>query len=183
MGFIDIVFIVIIVAFIFFGLFFGLVHTLGSLVGTIVAIIFSSRLVEPAMDTFGFLFGGGDAAKIIIFIIIFFLISRLIGIVFWLVGKVWDVLSWIPFAKTIDRFLGAILGFIEGIVVIGVILFYAMQVLPESTLRTILETSFMAKYLLATTGMLQSLFPVAAKQAIESAADSATEVIPPPPTQ
>ncbi len=176
MAFIDIVFILIIAAFVFFGFFFGLVHTLGSLVGVVVAIIFSSRLVDPAMDAFGFLFGGGDAARIIIFILIFFVISRLVGIVFWILGKIWDVVSWIPFAKTIDRLLGGVLGLVEGIVVIGVILFYASQVLPEGTLRTILETSFMAKYLIATTGMFQSFLPVAAKEVVEQA----TEVIPDP---
>jgi uncharacterized membrane protein required for colicin V production len=180
MAFIDIIFIVIIAAFVFFGLFFGFVHTLGSLVGVVVAIIFSSRLVEPAMDTFGFLFGGGDAAKIILFIIIFFVISRLVGIIFWVIGKVWDIMSFIPFAKSIDRLLGGLLGFVEGIIVVGVILFYATQVLPENTLTTVLETSFMAKYLIGATGMLQSFFPVAATQAIEQAADSVAEIIPEP---
>ena len=182
MGFIDILLIVIIGAFVFFGLFFGLVHTLGSLLGTIVGIIFASRLVDPTFETFGFLFGGGVAARIIIFILIFFIITRLVGVVFWMLGKVFNVLMWIPFARSLDRLLGGLFGFIEGVIVVGVILFYAMQVLPDDTLRTTLETSAVADFLLTTMSILQVFFPEVAQQAVESVADEAAEVIPEPVT-
>ncbi|MCR4314404.1 MAG: CvpA family protein, partial [Candidatus Uhrbacteria bacterium] len=112
MGFIDIVLIVIVGAFVFFGFFFGLVHTLGSLVGTIIGIFFASRLVDPTFETFGFLFGGGTFARILIFVIIFFLITRLVGLVFWIFEKAFGVFSWIPFAKSIDKLLGGFFGFI-----------------------------------------------------------------------
>lgn len=183
MGFIDIVLIVIIGAFIFFGLFFGLVHTLGSLLGTIVGIIFASRLVDPTFETFGFLFGGGTVAKIIIFILIFFIITRLIGMVFWFVGKIFNVLAWIPFARSLDKLLGGLFGFVEGVIVVGVVLFYAMQVLPDEALRTTLETSVVADYLVTTMSIFQIFFPEAAQQAVESAADSTAEVIPEPVTE
>lgn len=165
MGFIDIVLIVIIGAFIFFGLFFGLVHTLGSLLGTIVGIIFASRLVDPTFETFGFLFGGGTIGKIIIFILIFFIITRLIGVVFWFIGKIFNVLAWIPFASSLDKLLGGLFGFVEGVLVVGVVLFYAMQVLPDEALRTTLETSVVAEYLVTTMSILQIFFPEAAQQA------------------
>lgn len=183
MGFIDIVLIVIIGAFVFFGLFFGLVHTLGSLLGTIVGIIFASRLVDPTFETFGFLFGGGTIGKVILFILIFFIITRLIGIVFWFVGKIFNVLAWIPFARSLDKLLGGLFGFVEGVIVVGVVLFYAMQVLPDDTLRTALETSAVAGYLVTTMSILQVFFPEAAQQAVESAADSTAEVIPEPVTE
>lgn len=180
MGFIDIILIVIVGAFVLFGLFFGLVHTLGSLLGAILGIILASRLVDPAFETFGFLFGGGSFSRILIFIIIFFLVTRLVGLVFWLVGKVFDVLAWIPFARSFDRLLGGLFGFVEGVIVVGVVLFYAMQVLPDDTLRTMLETSVVADFLVATMSALQVFFPEAARQAVESAADSAADVIPEP---
>jgi membrane protein required for colicin V production len=180
MGFIDIILIVIVGAFVFFGLFFGLVHTLGSLVGTIIGIIFASRLVDPAFETFGFLFGGGTIGRIMVFILIFFIITRLIGIIFWMIGKVFNVLMWIPFARSLDRLLGALFGFIEGIIVVGVVLFYAMQVLPDAALKSALETSSVASFLIATMSVLQVFFPEVAQQAVESAADSTAEVIPEP---
>jgi len=168
MGFIDILLILIVAGFVFFGLFFGLVHTLGSLIGAVVGIVLASRLVDPAFHTFGFLFGSGAMARIILFVIIFFLITRVIGVIFWFVGKVFDVLAWIPFARTFDRLLGALFGFIEGIMVVGVVLFYAMQVLPPDTLRFALETSAVAKYLIAMMSALQVFFPDLARQAIQT---------------
>lgn len=183
MGFIDIVLMVIVGAFVFFGFFFGLVHTLGSLLGTIIGIIFASRLVDPTFQTFGFLFGGGTISRIIIFIIIFFLVTRVIGVVFWFIGKIFNVLAWIPFARSFNRLLGGLFGFVEGIIVVGVVLFYVMQVLPDDTLKTALETSRVADYLLATMSVLQVFFPESARGAVESAADSAAEVIPQPVTE
>ena len=165
MGLIDIVLLFIVGAFVMFGFFFGLVHTLGSLIGSIVGMFLSTRLVDPAFEHFGFIFGGGHFGRIIMFIIVFFLISRLVGIVFWFIGKMWDVISFIPFAKTFDRLLGGAFGFIEGVVVLGVILFYAQQVLPQDTLLAALHTSAIAKYLLAGFSAIQILLPESFKSA------------------
>jgi membrane protein required for colicin V production len=161
MGLIDIILIVIVAAFVFFGLFFGLVHTIGSLVGAIAGIFLATRFIDPAFAKFGFLFGGGEVGKIILFIILFIVITRLVGIIFWLIEKVFGIITIIPFAKSLNRFLGAIFGFIEGVIVVGVVLFYAMQVLPNDTLLLALETSTVAKYLVATTSALEVLFPQA----------------------
>lgn len=159
MGFIDIVLIVIVGAFVFFGLFFGLVHTIGSLLGTILGIIVASHFVEPTFDAFGFILGGGSAARIIIFIVLFLVVSRLFGVLLWFVEKMFGFFSIIPFAGTINHLLGAALGLIEGIIVVGVVLFYAMQVLPQDTLLATLDSSVVADFLMATVSALQILFP------------------------
>ncbi len=159
MGFIDIVLLVIVGAFVLFGLFFGLIHTLGSLIGAVIGIAIASRFVAPAAETFSFLVGDGSGGKIIVFIILFLLVSRLVGLVFWILEKVFGFVSIVPFAKSINRLLGGIFGFIEGVIVVGVILFYAMQVLPEDTLLTLLEGSAVANYLVAAVSALQVLFP------------------------
>lgn len=152
------------------------------MIGTIVGIIFASRLIDPAFSTFGFLFGGGTAAKIILFILIFFLITRIIGLVFWFLSKFFHFFSWIPFLRSFDRVLGALFGFIEGVIVVGVVLFYAMQVLPDDTLRDVLETSRVANFLIVTMTTLQVFFPEYARQAVESAADSTAGTLTPPVT-
>ncbi|NQV89375.1 MAG: CvpA family protein [Parcubacteria group bacterium] len=159
MGFIDIILLVIVGAFILFGLFFGLIHTLGSLIGAVIGIAIASRFVEPAAETFSFLVGDGSGGKVIVFIILFLLVSRLVGLVFWILEKVFGFVSIVPFAKSINRLLGGIFGFIEGVIVVGVILFYAMQVLPEDTLLTLIEGSSVANYLVAAVSALQVLFP------------------------
>ena len=161
MGFIDLILIVIVGAFVVFGLFFGLIHTIGSLAGTIIGVVVASRLVDPATELVGVFFGGSDSgvAKVIVFIIIFVIVTRLVGLFFWFFEKIFDFVSIIPFTKSINRLLGGLLGFIEGVIVVGVILFYAMQVLPEDTLLMALESSAVAKYLVATVSALQILFP------------------------
>jgi uncharacterized membrane protein required for colicin V production len=159
MGFIDIILLVIVGAFVLFGLFFGLIHTLGSLIGAVIGIAVASRFVEPTAEMFSFLVGDGSGGKIIVFILLFIIVSRLVGLVFWILEKVFGFVSIIPFAKSLNRLFGGIFGFIEGVIVVGVILFYAMQVLPEDTLLTVLEGSSVANYLVAAVSALQVLFP------------------------
>lgn len=156
---VDVLLIVIVGLFVLFGLFFGLVHTLGSLIGTILGIVISTRLIDPAFDRFGFLFGGGGAAKVVLFVIIFLLISRVVGLLFWVVEKIFGVVSIIPFAKSINRLLGAVFGFVEGVLVVGVVLFFALQYLPDDAVKAALEQSAVADFLIATMAALQVLFP------------------------
>ena len=74
--------------------------------------------------------------------------------------------------------LGALFGFIEGVIVVGVALFYAMQVLPNDTLRNMLETSWVADFLITTMTALQVFFPESIRQAFESAADATVKTVP-----
>lgn len=159
MPLVDILLIAIVGLFVLFGLFFGLVHTLGSLIGTMLGIVLASRLIDPAFEKFGFIFGGGGAAKVILFVIIFLLVSRLIGVLFWLAERVLGVFAMVPFAKSINRLLGAVFGFVEGVIVVGVVLFFALQYLPNDAVRAALEQSSVATFLIATMSALQVLFP------------------------
>jgi membrane protein required for colicin V production len=160
MPLVDLVLVIIVGAFVLFGLFFGFVHTLGSLVGSVLGIVLATRLLEPAVDKFSFFFNNNESvASVVIFIILFVLISKLIGLVFWILGKVFGILSWIPFAKTINRLLGAVLGFMEGVIVVGVIIYFALKFLPDSTVSAWLNDSSVANYLLAVMSALQALFP------------------------
>lgn len=159
MTFIDILLLVIIGAFVLFGLFFGLLHTLGSLIGTFIGLFVATHFIDPAFETFGFLLGGGEMAKVISFIILFIVTSRLFSLLMKIVGAVLYWFSIIPFATTINRLLGALFGFVEGVIVVGVTIFYAMQILPDDTLLQALQGSLLAKYLVAVMSALQVFFP------------------------
>ena len=159
MAFIDLILVVLVGAFVIFGLFFGLIHTIGSLVGAIVGILLATRLIEPVAEIFSFIGADTGVGKVVLFIILFVLITRLVGLVFWILEKTFGFLKFIPFAKTIDKILGGVFGFVEGVIVIGVIVYYAMQVLPEDTLLTWLESSAVADYLIGVVSAFQILFP------------------------
>jgi membrane protein required for colicin V production len=159
MAFVDIVLLVIIGAFVLFGLFFGLVHTLGALIGAILGIFLASRFIDPVFDVVGPFIGNGSVARIIIFIILFLFVSRLAGFVLWLIEKLLGVLKIIPFAGFLNRLLGGAFGLLEGVVVVGIVLFYSTQVLPQDTILAALQTSTIADFLLSAVSTLQVLFP------------------------
>jgi membrane protein required for colicin V production len=156
---VDVILVAIVGLFVLFGLLFGLVHTLGSLAGTILGIVLSTRLIDPAFDKFGFLLGGGGAAKVVLFVIMFLLISRIVGLLFWIVEKVLGVFAMIPFASGVNRLLGAAFGLVEGAIVAGMALFFALQYLPDDAVKAALEQSAVADLLLAVIAALQILFP------------------------
>lgn len=156
---VDLFLVIIIGAFVAYGAFFGFVHTVGNLVGSIVAILVATRYIDPVHDILGFIFGQGVFGKIILFIIIFIIITKLVGLVFYLVEKVWGVFKWLPMAGSLDRLLGLVLGFIEGVIVVGVIVFFALVYLPEGDIRLALETSAVSKYLLGIADALKFMYP------------------------
>ena len=181
MNYADIVLIVLVGGFALSGLFFGLFRTLGTLVGTIVAVLFTGQIIDLLAHSFGFLFGGGEFAKVIIYIIVFLIISRLVGLVFWIVGKMLGIITWLPFVKSIDHLLGGLLGFIEGIILVGIVLLYASHVLPPIVMQQAhLDQSEFAKYVLQTMKTLELFLPDAIRNFILTTAATASKVIPQP---
>jgi membrane protein required for colicin V production len=159
MNLVDVILILMVGGFVFFGLFFGLIHTLFSLVGSIAGVVIASQLVGPVSDRFGFLFGGGGFGKVVVFILIYFIIARVLGLVFWLLKTMFGWFAWIPLAGVFDRLLGAAFGLVEGLLFVGVALFVALQFLPDDAVRAALSASIIGKYLLALVAAFQVLFP------------------------
>ena len=122
---IDIVLLIVLSGFVFYGLFFGLIRTLGSLIGVVGGLWFTLIFYLTVFDWVKNLFFGHElAGKIITFFILFSLVNRLIGFVFALLDRTFDLISVIPFLKTINRLAGAALGFIEGGLVLGLVLIF-----------------------------------------------------------
>lgn len=124
----DTILLIILSGFVFFGLFFGLIRTLGSLLGVILGAWISSHYylvvaawIEPVF------FGYNNLGKVLTFIILFSLINRLVGLAFALLDRAFDLISIIPFLKSINRLAGALLGFFEGALILGLILYVASK--------------------------------------------------------
>lgn len=121
---IDIVLIIFLAGFVFYGLFFGLIRTLGALAGAIAGFFLAAKFYLFAFNYIQNLFFGHDnIGKIITFIILFTIINRLVCFIFALINKTYDIISIIPFLKTINRLAGAVFGFLLGGVVLGFLLF------------------------------------------------------------
>lgn len=152
----DLILLIILAGFVFYGLFFGLIRTLGSLIGVVVGLWFTFVFYLTAFSWVKNLFFGHElAGKIITFIVLFTLINRLIGLIFAVIDRTFDLLSIIPFLKTINRLAGAILGFIEG----GLVLGFALLYVSQTSLAGWLESSRVAPFLINYAKAVAPLLP------------------------
>ncbi|MSU75652.1 MAG: CvpA family protein [Candidatus Magasanikbacteria bacterium] len=121
----DIILLCVIGGFGLFGWRFGLVSTIGSLAGTVLGVFLATRwyapLAEWLMRTTGWT---GNFSKVIVFILAFLIINRLIGFIFYILGKALSVVTRLPFIHTVDRLLGSVFGFFEGVIVLGIIFYF-----------------------------------------------------------
>lgn len=158
---IDIVLIISLAGFVFYGLFFGLIRTLGSLIGVLAGFFLAAKFYLPAFEFIRNLFFGHDnIGKIITFIVLFTLINRLICFIFVLVNKTYDIISIIPFLKTINRLAGAIFGFLLGGAVLGFLLFIiANNFFIGNWFIRFLDSSRIAPFLLKFILLLKPLLP------------------------
>ena len=160
---IDFIFLVILGGFVLFGFWFGLVHTLGALVGTIAGVYLSSRWYDDVAIWAHNQFSGNlNVWNVVAFIMLFIVINRLIGFLFYLLEKSFDVLTSLPFLKSIDRFAGAFLGLIEGAVVLGGLIFIADK-FPFDLEKKFLAASVLKGYFLDVFNILLPLVPQALK--------------------
>lgn len=124
MPFIDVILVVILSGFVFYGLFFGLIRTLGAFLGLLAAAFIASRLFLPvSLWINSFFFGYANLGKILVFLILFSLINRLVGFLFYLLDRAFNLISIIPFLKTFNRLGGVILGFLTGSLCIGLFIY------------------------------------------------------------
>jgi uncharacterized membrane protein required for colicin V production len=165
MPIIDVILIVILSGFIFYGLFNGIIRMFGAFVGLIVGAIFASRfyllvadMIEPMF------FGYNNIGKVLTFIILFSLISKLTGMGFFLIEKAFNLISIIPFLKTINRLAGATMGFFVGGMTIGLVLYVISRYTLLDTLFGIwLNDSSLAPIFLKMSNLLLPLLPTVLK--------------------
>jgi len=159
----DLLLLLVIAGFVFYGLFFGLIRTIGSLLGFIgglyLAVLYYDKLYGYAKDLS---FGYENLGKIVSFLIIFILVNRLICFLFSLLSKGLDIISFIPFIKTIDKLGGAILGFLEGAIILGLLFYvlsiYKMPILSDFFLSFI-KSSKIAPSLIKFNNIILPLLP------------------------
>ena len=161
-AFVDLILVIILGAFVLYGAFFGFIHSLGNLIGALIAVVVTSRIIDPIFEWVGYIFGGGNWGRIILFIIIFLVITKLVGVLVSIVDRIFSI---IPFAKSLDRLLGIVFGFIEGVITVGVIIYFAMQYLPQEGVRSAIEMSAVADYLMMVANTTAILLPDALQQA------------------
>jgi membrane protein required for colicin V production len=138
----------------------GFLQSLGSIVGIIVAAIVASRFYTVAAVWFG----GTNFSNVIAFILIFSLTIKVVSLLFWVLSKIFQVITVLPFVSSFDRLLGLIMGFVEGIFVLAVVLHFILKYPLNDWMLWQMSISVVAKTLLTIGNVFVPLFPEALKQ-------------------
>ncbi len=159
----DVVLVVILAGFVFYGLFFGLIRALGNFIGVVLAGVLSARfylVLSAKLSFISFVSAHPNIGKALIFIILFFLLNRLFGFAFYLIDKVFHLITFIPFLKTFNRLLGFVFGFLAGSIFIG----FSLMVIKEHTIinsifGVYLQNSKLTPFFLSIAKIFVPLFP------------------------
>lgn len=165
MSIFDICLLVILVGFILNGLFKGLIRLLGHVVGLIIGAYISSHFYLLLFDWWKNIFNGHDAVgKVVSFIVLFVVVTRLMDFVFKLIEKFFNFIAIIPGSKYLNNLAGAILGFIEGALFLGLILFVISRyALISNFFGEQLTNSLLAPVLLKIVNIILPILPEALK--------------------
>lgn len=161
LSFFDVILLVVLSGFVFYGAFFGIIRTIGGLFGVIIGVIAAGKYYIPAYEYLDqYFFGFDSTGKILCFLFLFFLVRKLVVFAFYLLDKSFHLISLIPFLTSINRLAGAIFGFIEGSLIIGVLIFIASRyTILESLIGQWLYNSQIAPLFLKVSSMLWPLLP------------------------
>jgi uncharacterized membrane protein required for colicin V production len=177
MSLLDLILIVIIAGFSIAGFWLGLIHTAGSLLGTVFSLYIASRYYEPVANWMIALTGwSGNITKVVVFILSFLVIGRLVGILFWLIQKIVHLVTYLPLVTTLNRILGFIFGAIEGVVVVGVAVYFIARFPLDNSFMQSLADSSVAAFTSSIAALLWPLVPHA-MQALESSVDYVDHVV------
>lgn len=122
LAYLDIIFFIILLGFVYNGINKGFIRLLGRLVALVIGIILTSHLYVPIYNFLNQFLSLNEAlAKVFIFIITYLILNRLINWLFVLIEKVYKLLSIIPFTQFINKLLGATLGLLEGLLLLSII--------------------------------------------------------------
>jgi len=138
----------------------GFLETLGSLVGIIIATLIASRFY-PELSGW---FGATNFTNIIAFVVIFGVATKIMSLVFWILGKIFKLVTILPFISTFDRFLGLILGLVGGIFTMSIVLYFLSKYPLNDWLTAQMGESVVAGVLLTIGVIFVPLFPEAIKK-------------------
>lgn len=166
MNWFDIILGIALFSFVWGGLWTGLIQSVGGLVGLFIGQLIASRFYEQFAGVIKPLFGENDiVAKIGAFLLLFLLITRLIGAAFFMIEKMFNVFAIFPGLKAINRLGGAAFGFLEGALFIGITLQFIVRLPISLPFASRIDDSVIAGYALSVTAWLVPLFPKILKDA------------------
>jgi uncharacterized membrane protein required for colicin V production len=173
-NFLDIILLVIGFGYVWGGWWTGLIQSIGGLVGLFVGEVVAGRTYEKFATVMSPVFAGNQiVAKVFAFLLIFLLVAKLVGALFWVVNKMFNIIAIVPGMKFANHVGGAFFGLIEASLFIGIGLQFLVRLPISASFASFVHNSFVATYALNITGWLVPLLPGVIKQA-----EDATKNIP-----
>jgi Colicin V production protein. len=146
-----------VVLFLVNGFFQGLIHMLGSFLGLIIGVGVASRWDTAGGAWLHAQTGWNENICVIVaFVIILIVFTRVFGIILHVLEKAFNFMK-IPLVGLANRVAGGILGFFEGVFVVGATLII-VKTLPFPIVNT-LSDSVLATSLMAAASLLLPLLP------------------------
>jgi len=158
---VDVILIVLVLVFVIVGFMMGLIQAVGAIIGVVLGAWAAGHFYQPVAGWLTpVLLGRATAATIIAFVLIFGVVNRLVAFIFYLINKIFHLISIIPFLGSINRSAGAILGLIEGVLAVGLIIYVITKFAANITwLMNNLSGSKVAHFLVWASSVLISLLP------------------------
>jgi uncharacterized membrane protein required for colicin V production len=132
---------------------------LGELVGAVLAFI-AARFLAPGLGQILVLLMPGrlGLAQFIGFVIVFVIVIRLVGWLFTLADKLLKIVTALPIISSVDKIIGAILGLLTGVVLVGSSVYVVLTLRLDPTLISWLGGSTVARWSMsAFTSVLRFL--------------------------
>ena len=161
----DICLLVILIGFAVSGLFKGIIRMVGHIVGLVIGAYIASHFYLNVYAWAKNIFNGHEnIGKVLIFIILFALVTRLVILLFMLLEKLFKFIAVIPGSKYLNNLLGAVLGFLEGAWFVGLIIYVISRyTLISNFFGKQLTESVVAPVLLKIINIILPLLPEALK--------------------
>ena len=158
MSAIDILILVVLALFVWKGVKLGLIEAVGGIIGLFIGAFMAGHYYLQAADMLrGLLFNSEILAAIVGFLLVFIVVNRLVALVFWVIDKVFNIIAIIPFLKTFNHLLGGIFGLLEGVIFIGIIVFFLSLIPFTGGLQAAVQKSRFAS-VLTTVGKIADPF-------------------------
>ncbi len=161
MTFFDLILLLVLIGFVWFGFWNGLIRTAGGIIGVILAVFVASRWYESlALKFLPFLGDNSNLARLLAFLVVFAITQFIIISLLKVINKIFSF----PILKILNRLAGAVFGLIEGGLLIGLVLYFSTKFPLSESWLALLNNSNIAQPLIGFGKILLPFIPEALKQ-------------------
>ena len=159
-GVFDAALIFLIAAFTVYGFLKGIIIMIGELIGYLVGVYIAGNYFMQFYEwTQSMYLGHENIGRVLSFLILLFIVRKIVVFLVMIIDRFIDILSIIPFVGLINRLAGAIFGFLTASIFFGVLIYLASRYSLGFFADKLLVSSNIAKFLLKFGEFISPLLP------------------------